>query len=92
MAQATRDVGIPIPILMGILPLRTPRHAEFLHHKVAGIVVPEEVRERMAGARDPVAEGIANAREVLAMARERFAGACVMPAFDHYEALLQILR
>jgi methylenetetrahydrofolate reductase (NADPH) len=86
---ATDHLGIPV--ILGILPLRTARHAEFLHEKVAGIVVPEEVRARMAGARDPVAEGIAGAREMLALARQWFSGACLMPPFDHYEVLEGIL-
>jgi homocysteine S-methyltransferase len=86
---ATR--GIDIPIVMGILPLRTPRHAEFLHQKVAGIAVPEPVRRRMHQAEDPVAEGAANAREMLTLAREGFAGACIMPPFDHYEVLTDVL-
>ena len=83
--------GIDIPIVMGILPLRTPRHAEFLHTKVAGIAVPDAVRQQMATAADPVTEGAKNAREMLAVAREQFAGACIMPPFDHYEVLGDIL-
>ena len=89
LVAATRH--IEIPIVLGILPLRTPRHAEFLHQKVAGINVPRQVRERMSGAENPVTEGLANAREVLSLARERFAGACLMPPFDHYEMLGDIL-
>jgi homocysteine S-methyltransferase len=83
---------LKIPIVLGILPLRTPRHAEFLHRKVAGIAVPEQVRNRMQRAADPVAEGVANAREMLAIARNRFGGACLMPPFDHYEILVDILK
>lgn len=79
------------PIIMGILPLRTPRHAEFLHTKVAGIAVPEALRQRMYSATDPVAEGAANAREIMTAARHRFAGACIMPPFDHYEVMNAIL-
>jgi len=89
LIEATQH--LKIPTILGILPLRTPRHAEFLHRKVAGIAVPEEVRNRMQRADDPVAEGLANAREMLAIARRRFAGACLMPPFDHYEVLLDIL-
>jgi homocysteine S-methyltransferase len=89
LSRATRNVGIPI--IMGILPLRTPRHAEFLHQKVGGITVPKQVRERMNRALDPVAEGILNAQEMLALARERFAGACLMPPFEHYEMLFKVL-
>lgn len=89
IADATREIGIPV--IMGILPLRTPRHAEFLHTKVAGITVPETLRQRMHSAADPVAEGAANAREMVAAARYRFAGACIMPPFDHYEVMSDIL-
>jgi homocysteine S-methyltransferase len=88
---ATAIGGIEIPLVMGILPLRTPRHADFLHTKVAGIDVPSTVRERMHRAADPTAEGIAIARENLDLARERFAGACIMPPFDHYEVMPAIL-
>ncbi|MBL0712377.1 MAG: methylenetetrahydrofolate reductase [Desulfosarcina sp.] len=90
LLDATRHIDIPI--IMGILPLRTPRHAEFLHQQVSGISVPRELRQRLKGAQDPVAEGAANAREMLAVAREDFAGACIMPPFDHYEVLADILK
>lgn len=89
LAAAVGTIGIPV--LMGILPLRTSRHAEFLHRRVAGIAVPHAVREQMARAADPAAEGVANARQMLALARERFAGACLMPPFDHYEVLFELL-
>jgi homocysteine S-methyltransferase len=39
-----------------------------------------------------VAEGAANARSMLALARDRFAGACLMPPFDHYEVMFDILH
>lgn len=89
LAQATAHLDLPI--MLGVLPLRTARHAEFLHTKVDGIAVPEGVRQRMRRADDPVAEGVANAREVLAAARQCFAGACLMPPFNHYEVLFHIL-
>lgn len=83
---------IHIPLIMGILPLRTPRHAEFLHQKVAGISVPEKLRERMAKSVDPVKEGAGNAKEMLALAKNRFQGACIMPPFNHYEVLTDIVN
>jgi len=89
LAEVTQHLGVPL--LMGILPLRTPRHAEFLHHRVAGITVPRSVRDRMARAGDPVAEGAAQARDMLAAARDTFAGACIMPPFNHYEVMAAII-
>ena len=90
IADATRNIGIPV--IMGILPLRTPRHAEFLHTKVAGITVPDRLRQRMHRAVDPIAEGAANAREMVDTARTRFSGACIMPPFDHYDVMVDILQ
>ena len=89
IAESVRHIGIPV--IMGILPLRTPRHAVFLHERVAGIAVPKNLRDRMRTSKDPVAEGAANAREMVCLARERFSGLCIMPPFDHYEVLSDIL-
>jgi methylenetetrahydrofolate reductase (NADPH) len=74
-----------------VLPLRTPAHAEFLHRRVAGIRVAEAARRRLQDAADPVEEGLALAREMLAAARRSFAGACLMPPFGHYEILARLL-
>ncbi|MCP3952033.1 MAG: homocysteine methyltransferase [Desulfobacterales bacterium] len=90
LANATAHINIPM--ILGILPLRTPRHAIFLDEKVAGIAVPKHVRVQMEQAADPVDAGIRNARDMLGIARERFAGACIMPPFDHFEILPDILR
>jgi len=89
MANATQKSGIPI--IMGILPLRTARHADFLHKKVGGISVPRPLREQMLASADSIKTGNQNAREMLNAARERFAGACIMPPFDHYEVLPDIM-
>ena len=87
--EATRHVGIPV--ILGILPLLSARHARFLHDKVAGIAVPEAVRQRMERAADPQVEGVANARETLALAHEWFGGACLMPPFSQFETVASIL-
>ena len=89
VAEAVRASGLPT--MLGILPLRSPRHADFLHAKVAGIDVPESIREKMHHAIDPAQTGIDNARHMLGLARELFAGACLMPAFDRFGDLAQLL-
>lgn len=89
LERAVRPAGIPV--IMGILPLRTPKHAEFLHNRVAGIAVPDRLRQAMQAASDPVARGVENSREMLTLARQMFRGACVMPPFNHYEVMPDIL-
>ncbi|MDR7574442.1 MAG: bifunctional homocysteine S-methyltransferase/methylenetetrahydrofolate reductase, partial [Armatimonadota bacterium] len=49
---------IPLPVLVGVLPLVSSRHAEFLHNEVPGLVVPEAVRARLRAAADGREEGL----------------------------------
>ncbi|MBC7217324.1 MAG: bifunctional homocysteine S-methyltransferase/methylenetetrahydrofolate reductase [Candidatus Caldatribacterium sp.] len=83
------------PVLGGILPLRSFRHAEFLHHEVPGIVIPEHLRARMAKAQDPKEEGIAIACEVARRIKPLVAGIYIMPPFERCEmarAIIESLR
>jgi homocysteine S-methyltransferase len=47
MRRETAD--LPIPILVGIMPLLSERNAEFLHNEVPGICLTDDVRKRMKG-------------------------------------------
>ncbi len=88
--DATKDLGVPI--IMGILPLLSYKHAVFLHDKVDGIAVPENLRKEMEESNDPVQTGIDQSKEMLELARKMFAGACVMPPFDRFDILKQVLK
>ncbi len=82
---AERLGGFPLPVLLGVLPLRSVRHARFLHHEVPGISVPDAVFERLAAAGDDAAAaGIAVSQELLRAVRGRIAGVYFMPPFDRY--------
>ncbi|HET9493999.1 MAG TPA: bifunctional homocysteine S-methyltransferase/methylenetetrahydrofolate reductase [Chloroflexia bacterium] len=74
------------PVLLGILPLQSYRHAEFLHNEVPGIVIPEFVLARMfeAGPNGRQA-GLEMAQEILLHAHTRYAGVYLMPSFGRYE-------
>jgi methionine synthase / methylenetetrahydrofolate reductase(NADPH) len=83
-----------LPVLVGLLPLASYRNAEFLHNEVPGMQVPETVRERMRKAGSGAAarkEGVAIAREMLALVRGRVAGAYVMPPLERYELALEVV-
>jgi homocysteine S-methyltransferase len=83
-----------IPILPGVLPLVSGRNAEFLHNEVPGIVIPEEIRQRMAGrgGEDGVREGLAIAREFIEAAIDRVGGFYLMPPFGRYEIAAELVR
>lgn len=82
---------IPIAVFMGVLPLWSQKHTEFLHRYVAGIHIPDRIRRRMEHTDNPRLEGIAISRAMTEIARELFPGMCLMPPFGHYEILEDIL-
>jgi homocysteine S-methyltransferase len=84
--------GLKVPILLGVMPLHSLRHAAFLQKELVGIVVPEPVREalRRAG-ENSLKEGMALARELLDAARGRVQGVYIMPSFGRYELAAQLL-
>jgi homocysteine S-methyltransferase len=61
-----RHGPFPVPVLIGILPLQSHRHASFLHNEVPGITISESALARMerAGA-DGRREGVFMAQELL---------------------------
>jgi 5,10-methylenetetrahydrofolate reductase len=52
--------GVPdgVKVMAGLVPLRSARAARFMNENVPGIVVPDELIERMEGAEKKVTEGI----------------------------------
>ena len=84
---------IDIPILLGLLPLQSYRHAEFLHYEVPGIEIPQQLRDRLQRAGKDAAEcGVAASRELLDRARQLVPGVYLMPSFGRYETVLQVLH
>ncbi len=79
-----------VPVIMGILPLLSHKHAVFLHDKVAGIAVPARLRQEMEKAENPVKAGIEQARQMLELGKSLFSGACIMPPFDRFDILPDI--
>ncbi|MBI3577984.1 MAG: bifunctional homocysteine S-methyltransferase/methylenetetrahydrofolate reductase, partial [Ignavibacteriales bacterium] len=36
-----------IPVMLGLLPLRSYKHAEFLHNEIPGMTIPDPIREKL---------------------------------------------
>ncbi|MCI0597043.1 MAG: bifunctional homocysteine S-methyltransferase/methylenetetrahydrofolate reductase [candidate division Zixibacteria bacterium] len=88
-----RVKGIKIPILLGILPLQSSRHAEFLHNEVPGITIPEPARRAMREAKEKGPEvGIEMARAFLEEVKDLVAGTYLMPSFGRYEQVLEVVK
>jgi homocysteine S-methyltransferase len=84
---------IDIPVLIGVMPLQSHKHTEFIHNELAGVFVPEDVRERMRRAgENGVAEGLAQARELLEQCRPMCDGAYLVPSFGRYEVVGELVQ
>lgn len=92
-AYEERHGPLALPVLVGILPLYGTRHAEFLHNEVPGIVIPGAARERMrrAGENGPE-EGVRMARELLAELQGLVQGVYMMPAFNRFDLVAEVIE
>jgi methionine synthase / methylenetetrahydrofolate reductase (NADH) len=85
--------GFPLPVLLGLLPLQSTRHTEFLHNEVPGITIPERTREAMRDAGEHGAEvGLDLSLALLEQVRDLVAGTYVMPSFGRYEQAAELVR
>ncbi|MGI8909452.1 MAG: bifunctional homocysteine S-methyltransferase/methylenetetrahydrofolate reductase [Rubrobacteraceae bacterium] len=77
--EMTEDMDLSI--LLGLMPLRSARQAEFLHHEVPGINIPDGVRKKLAtlSGEDAPKYGVEVARNLLEKAKPLVNGAYIMP-------------
>jgi methionine synthase I (cobalamin-dependent)/5,10-methylenetetrahydrofolate reductase len=90
MAKRTQEFHVPI--FTGIWPLLSGRQADFLHNEVPGIVVPDDVRLRMAGSEgdEGQARGLEIARHISKAALERFPGVYLITPFLRYSTTVEL--
>jgi homocysteine S-methyltransferase len=82
-----------IPVIAGVWPLVSYRNAEFLANEVPGVVVPQEILDRMQRVSDKEAareEGLAIARETLMEVREIVQGVQVSAPFGKVPYALDV--
>jgi homocysteine S-methyltransferase len=85
--------GFPIPLLLGILPLQSARHAEFLHNEVPGITIPDDARAAMQAAGERGSEvGLEQSLALLEEVGDAVAGTYIMPSFGRYEQCAELVR
>jgi len=83
----------PLPILAGILPLASERHAAFLQQEVPGIHIPERIHQMMQAAGDQgAAQGIALAVDLINELKPLCRGVYLMPAFNRFDYAAEIIE
>ncbi len=81
------------PILVGILPLVSVRHVNFLHHEVPGIFIPEETRRRVeAAGEEGVKAGVEVAVELIDQLKAWAGGVYLMPQFHKFDMVAEIIE
>jgi len=94
--EATADRAVRIaaelklPVFVGVLPLRSQRHSEFMHNEVPGIRIPDWLRKRMAEAPDDTEAlkiGVEEAQKLAVYIKSTAQGIYLMPpAGSHHIA------
>ena len=94
--ERSTGTALDTPVIAGVLPLVSGRHATFLHNEVPGIDIPEAVRDRMATAGDvdrawrtgrSMATGLAGD-----LRADGAAGIYVMPQFGRYDRAAEVVE
>jgi len=83
------------PILAGILPLVSVRHANFLHNEVPGIFIPDETRKRIEAAGEGehgVKTGVEVAVELINQLKAWAGGVYIMPQFHKFDMVAEIIE
>ncbi|MBZ5703378.1 MAG: methylenetetrahydrofolate reductase [Acidobacteriia bacterium] len=82
-----------VPVMLGLLPLRSYKHAEFLHNEIPGMVIPEWIREKLRSAGEKAGSlGVEIAINFLKEAQSAVAGVYMMPPFKKYDMIPRILE
>jgi homocysteine S-methyltransferase len=78
--------------MIGILPLQSAKHADFLHNEVPGITLTDDALMRMhAAGPDGRKEGVRMAQELLLDLMPIAQGVYLMPSFGRYEVAVEVL-
>jgi methylenetetrahydrofolate reductase (NADPH) len=70
--------GFKVPVLAGIVPLKTAGMAKFMNKNIPGIYVPDELIQRMTDAKDKTAMGIQIAADLIKQVKGLCQGVHIM--------------
>jgi methylenetetrahydrofolate reductase (NADPH) len=73
-----RVEGFGVPVLAGVIPLKSANMARFMNKNVAGVFVPEDLIKRMADAENKTETGIQIAAELIKQLKDLCQGVHIM--------------
>lgn len=84
-----------LPVFVGVMPLRSHKHTEFMHNEVPGIEIPDWLRKKMADAEsDDAAQaiGIEEAQKLATHIRKTAQGLYLMPPAGNPRLAEQVME
>ena len=91
-AYEAENGSLPVPLIAGLLPLASARHAAFLQSEVPGIEIPAATREMMEKSGENGARsGINLTIDLVAHIKPYVQGIYLMPAFQRYDYAAEII-
>jgi 5,10-methylenetetrahydrofolate reductase len=82
-----------VPVILGVMPLHSMRHADFVSSQLPGVVIPDRVRERVRSAGDnALEEGMAISRELIEAVADRVQGVYLIPSLGRYDLVAELAR
>ncbi len=82
-----------VPLMLGVLPLVSFKHAQFLHNEVPGIEIPEDIRQTMEKAGEESARvGEEIAATFIDEIKGIVSGIYLMPSFGRFETSIRIVE
>jgi 5,10-methylenetetrahydrofolate reductase len=74
---------LEVPVIAGIIPLRSLSMADYMNKNISGINVPDEIILRMKDTSDPIEEGLCIAAETIKELMKLSRGVHIMPIGSH---------
>ncbi len=88
-----QEVGpLPVPLLLGVMPLVSYRQATYLHNEVPGIVIGDKILRQFEHVQDGTALGVDLALELIERLMPSIQGVYLVPSFNRIEPLTSIIH
>ena len=82
-----------IPVFVGIMPLRSAKHAEYIHNELPDMFVPQRIRDAMKNSGTEGARvGVEIAQEFLLATKPLVQGAYLMPPFNKFQMAADVIK
>ena len=82
----------PIPLIIGVLPLRSIKNAEFLQKNVPGINIDNHTMNLMESSKSPIKTGLEISSSLVNQLKGKISGMYYIPPFNNYKSILELIE